>query len=226
MGFSVHASHFNTIASVCYHLWPRANKQQMHQLNPVPIYTSLTPILVARILWIDSGIKSLALKMFGVSFLHFARFHPIHSAPFTKDTCLHPNSCMLENKMRLCDDIETNSGPDHNNICKFIHWNLNSICTRVNIKISLLEAYNSIYQPDIIALSETMLNRAISNYEVTIEGFSSDILHSDHTNVARMGGACIFYRDGLPIRRRSEFELLQEIVVVEIYVLATKRFFS
>ena len=95
------------VASFSYHLWPCVNKQQKHQLNPVLIYTSLTPIIVARILWIASGIKSCALKMFGVSVSHFARYHPIYSALFTKDTCLLPNSCMLENKMRLCGDIDT-----------------------------------------------------------------------------------------------------------------------
>ena len=61
-----------------------------------------------------------------------------------------------------------------------------------------------------------MLNSVISNDEVTIEGFGSDILRSDHPSDARMGGACIFYRDGLPIRSRSDFALLQEMVVAEI----------
>ena len=69
-----------------------------------------------------------------------------------------------------------------------------------------------------------MLNSAISNDEVTVEGFSSDILRSDHPSDARMGGTCIFYHDGLPLRRRSTFELLQEMVVAEIH-LSNKKIF-
>ena len=94
--------------------------------------------------------------------------------------------------------------------------NLNSICTRDKIKISLLETYNSIHHLEIIALSETMLNSAVSNDEITIEGFSNDILRSDHPSDAKIGGACIYFRDGLPIRHRKEFELLQEMLVTEI----------
>ena len=55
---------------------------------------------------------------------------------------------------------------------KFCHWNLNSIIARDKIKIPLIEAYNSIFHYDIIALSETIINNSVSDEDIFIEGFS------------------------------------------------------
>ena len=93
---------------------------------------------------------------------------------------------MVNNKLLLCGDIETNPGPDHNKMFKFVCWNLNSICTREKVKISLPEAYNSTHHLDIIALSETMLNSPTSNDEIKIAGFNNDILRSDHPSEAKI----------------------------------------
>ena len=59
----------------------------------------------------------------------------------------------------MSGEIETNPGP--NNETKSIsicHWNLNGISTQNFIKLSMLEADNSIYDYDIICLSETYHN--------------------------------------------------------------------
>ena len=50
-------------------------------------------------------------------------------------------------------DRETNPGPHTDNCLKFLHWNLNSLWARETIKISLIEADNSIHRFDVIALS-------------------------------------------------------------------------
>ena len=53
---------------------------------------------------------------------------------------------------------------------KFCHWNLNGINARDKIKIPLIEAYNSIFHYDIIALSETIINNSVRDeniYEIT-----------------------------------------------------------
>ena len=78
--------------------------------------------------------------------------------------------------MLLAGDIETNPGPATTNCLKFCHWNLNSICARGGIKTSLIEAYNSAHHFDVIAFSESMLDQSVSNDEIFIEGFSTDIL--------------------------------------------------
>ena len=62
----------------------------------------------------------------------------------------------------LFRDIETNPGPEqgYSNSFSFCHWNLDSIAAHSFIKISLLQAYNSINKFDIICLSETYLDNS------------------------------------------------------------------
>ena len=124
----------------------------------------------------------------------------------------------------LSGDIEVNPGPNRNGFLKFCHWNLNSICAREQIKISLIEAYNSIHRYDIFAISETMLNDTVHNDDILIEGFSREIFRSDHADNLRSGGVCIYYRDGLSIKRRTDLESLNEMVCAEVTV-ARKRFY-
>ena len=59
-------------------------------------------------------------------------------------------------------DIEIQPGPIKNAL-KFCHWNLNSVLAHDRIKISLLEAYNSVYNYDILVLGETYLSGDISH---------------------------------------------------------------
>ena len=54
-------------------------------------------------------------------------------------------------------DIEIQPGPIKNAL-KFCHWNLNSVLAHDRIKISLLEAYNSVYNYNILVLVETYLS--------------------------------------------------------------------
>ena len=58
----------------------------------------------------------------------------------------------------------------------FCHWNLKSVLAHNKIKISFLEAYDAGYHNDIIALTETQLNRGISDDEISTNGFSSKTL--------------------------------------------------
>ena len=125
----------------------------------------------------------------------------------------------------LSGDIETNPGPHTDNCLKFFHWYLNSICARDNIKISLIEAYNSIHRFDVIALSKSMVNSSISNEDIFIEGFSKEIYRNDHLSNTKKGGVCLYFREGLPIKRRTDLELVQEMIVTEITIARKKIFF-
>ena len=116
----------------------------------------------------------------------------------------------------LCGDKETNPGPQSNSCLKFFHWNLNSICARGSIKIPLFEAYNSIHHFDLFAVSESLLSSEINNKNISIEDFSKDVFRSDHPSNSRIGGVCVYFREDLPIKRRQDLELLQEMVVAEI----------
>ena len=74
-----------------------------------------------------------------------------------------------------------------NNSLKFSHLNLNSILTRNKIKISLIEAYNSVFQHDRFATSESLLNKSVEDDEIHTEGFSKEIFRSDHPSGNKVG---------------------------------------
>ena len=130
----------------------------------------------------------------------------------------------LKALLMLAGDIESNPGPQIDNCLKFFHWNLNSICARNKVKISLIEAYNSLHRFDVIAVSESMLDSSVSNDDIFIKGFSREIFRSDHPSNTKLGGVCLYFREGLPIRRRTDLELLQEIIVTEITIARKKIF--
>ena len=95
----------------------------------------------------------------------------------------------------LSGDVHQNPGPQINKCLKFFHWNLNSLCVRDRIKIPLIEAYDALHKFDIIAVSESMLDKSIKNDEVYIEGFSKDVFRSDHPSNTKTGGVCLYARE-------------------------------
>ena len=77
-------------------------------------------------------------------------------------------SLYVSNLLMQCDDIEVNLGPKYSSLT-FCHCNLNSLTSHNNIKISLLQAYVTQYNCDIVCLSETFLNSSIQNDEDRIK---------------------------------------------------------
>ena len=70
-------------------------------------------------------------------------------------------------KIQLLKPGDMHPHPGQVNIgLKFCHWNLNGINARDKIKIPLIEAYNSIFHHDIIALSETIINNSIRDEDI------------------------------------------------------------
>ena len=63
----------------------------------------------------------------------------------------------------LCGDVELNSGikPNSSKCFSICHWNLNSITSHSFIKVSLLSAYNTVHNFDIICISQSSLNSQI-----------------------------------------------------------------
>ena len=62
-------------------------------------------------------------------------------------------------------NIETDPGPESKRCQEFsvCHWNLNSIATHSFIKISSIKAYITIYNYDVICLSETFFDSSLSS---------------------------------------------------------------
>ena len=87
-------------------------------------------------------------------------------------------------------DIEKNPGPKYSSLT-FCHWNLNGLTAHDSIKISLLQAYVTQHNYDIICLSETFLNSFIdsSDTRISIDGY--DLIRSDHPSNPKRGGVCI-----------------------------------
>ena len=71
-------------------------------------------------------------------------------------------SLCVSNLLVQCGEIEVNPGPKYSSLT-FCHLNLNGFTAHDNIKISLLQAYVTQYNCDIICLSETFLNSSIQN---------------------------------------------------------------
>ena len=65
-----------------------------------------------------------------------------------------------------CGDIELNPGHENRNSCynfSNCHWNLNSITAHNFAKVNLLQVCNAIHDFDLLCLSESYLDSAVSS---------------------------------------------------------------
>ena len=101
----------------------------------------------------------------------------------------------LDSVLLLCSgDIHPNPGTVKRTL-NFCHWNLNSVLAHSKIKISVLDAYDTVYHNDIIALTETQLNQGISDDEVLINGFSGKPFRKDDPSGDRHRGICVYFKE-------------------------------
>ena len=101
----------------------------------------------------------------------------------------------LDSVLLLCSgDINPNPGTVKRTL-NFCHWNLNSVLAHSKIKISVLDAYDTVYHNDIIALTETQLNQGISDDEVLINGFSGKPFRKDDLSGDRHRGICVYFKE-------------------------------
>ena len=117
-------------------------------------------------------------------------------------------------KIILSGDVETNPGSQskrcqESSIC---HGNLNSIATHSFIKVSLLKVYITIYNYDIICLSETYLDSSILSDDKNLEIPGYDLILADHPSNSKRGGVCVYYRNSLQLKIQDIF-YLQECIV-------------
>ena len=85
-------------------------------------------------------------------------------------------------------DVETNPGPKKSSVIKFCHWNLNGLAAHDFLKVSLIEAFITTHNFDIICLSETCLDSTVSQHDgnIMIKGYS--LLRADHPSDRKRGG--------------------------------------
>ena len=120
----------------------------------------------------------------------------------------------------LSDDVETNPGPDTLDFCC---WNLNSITAHDFLRVSLIEAYNSVYNYDLIGIVETHLDGTVDEERLSLDGYS---LHkNNHPQNVKRGGVGLYVKDSLPSKHRPDLVTLPECVVCELQINRKKYFF-
>ena len=75
-----------------------------------------------------------------------------------------------------------------------------------------------------LQIFESMLDSTIRNDAIRIKGYSQEVFRNDHPSNSKTGGVCLYFRDGLPIKRRDDLEVLQEMIVSEATISRKKIF--
>ena len=121
----------------------------------------------------------------------------------------------IQNLLSCCGDIEENPGPKYSSLT-FCHWNLNKLTAYDSTKISLLQAYITQHNYDIICLTETFLNSSILSDDNSIKIDGYNLIRSDHPSDSKNGGVCIYYKEHIPLILRDDINTLDNCLVTEI----------
>ena len=95
--------------------------------------------------------------------------------------------------------METNPGPEKLDFCT---WNLKSITAYDFLRVSLIEAYNSVYNYDLIAIVETHLDSAMDEDRLALDGYTFT-KEKHHQNVKR-SGVGLYIKDALSSKSRPD----------------------
>ena len=121
----------------------------------------------------------------------------------------------------LSGDVETNPGPDTLDFCT---WNLNSITAHDFLRVSLIEAYNLVYNYDLIGIVETHLDSTVDKDRLALDGYT--FIKDNHPQNVKRGGVGLYIKDSLPSKNRSDLVTLPECIVYEIQLNRKKYFFA
>ena len=102
----------------------------------------------------------------------------------------------------LSNDVELNPGSKKDNSKRnfsIAQWNLNNVAAQDFIKLSQLEAYNSMHSYDFICLSQTWLDSttSIDFNDLSLNGYNSHRV-DDPDNVKK-GGVCVYFKETLAV---------------------------
>ena len=121
----------------------------------------------------------------------------------------------------LSGDVETNPGPETLNFCT---WNLNSLAVYDFLRVSLIEAYNSVYDYDLIGIVETHLDSTIDENKLALNGYT--FINDNHPQNVKRGSVGLYIKDSLPSKSRSDLVTLPKCIVYEIQINRKKYFFA
>ena len=100
----------------------------------------------------------------------------------------------LPNLLFRCGDIEANPGTEYS-FLTFCHWYLNGLTAQDSIKISLLQAFITRHNYNIICLLETFLNSSVQTKDARISIHGYNLIRADHPSDSKRGGVCIYYKE-------------------------------
>ena len=98
----------------------------------------------------------------------------------------------------------------------FCCWNLNSIAAYDFLRVSLIEAYNSVFNYDLLAIAETHIDSTIDEGRLALDGYS--FMKGNHPHNVKKGGVGLYVTDSLPSKARSDLAILPECIVHEIHL--------
>ena len=115
-------------------------------------------------------------------------------------------------------DIEINPGPKKklSKCFSCCHWNVNSILA--HNKLSLLTAYNSALNYDLICLTETYLDSTVDPNNLLINGYK--LLRADHPDNVKRGGVCLYYKGNLTLQL-ADTPYVEQCILCEINIQNT-----
>ena len=121
--------------------------------------------------------------------------------------------------IRQIGDVKENSSPrcNLNQWFSIYHWNLNSITATNYLKTSLLRAYISLHNLDLVCIWKTYLDSttALDDENLAITGYN--LLRPDHASNSKRGGVCVYYESPLALRL-IDVHYLQECLIFQILI--------
>ena len=119
----------------------------------------------------------------------------------------------IQNLLSCCGDIEENPGPKYSSLT-FCHLNLNRLAAHDSTKISLLQAYITQHNYDMICLIETFLNSSIlsDDKRIKIDGYS--LIRSDHPRDSKK--VCIYHKEHIPLILRDDTNTSDNCLITKI----------
>ena len=111
------------------------------------------------------------------------------------------------------EDIEKYPGRKPNSYQSFsiCHWNLNSISAHNFLILSLLPAYITVHNFDVICASEAYLDSSILHDDNDLQIPGYNIYREDHPLNVKRGGVCIYHNISLPLKVKN-IHYLQECI--------------
>lgn len=135
---------------------------------------------------------------------------------------------LINRILLIIGGIESNPGdsPPPTSRFSFATFNIDSLLARDGCKLAAIEGIDSIYKFDLFGICESYLTPSIENQQISLEGFSPEPFRSDCPSLGSRpkGGVCLYYKDHVPIKRRTDLEFLEECIICEI-VIQKKKFF-